>query len=301
MSASAGDGPALSVVVARTPRPGASHAADADVPAWLAALRRSCAGVDAEFVIVGDQSPVAWDDPACVAVLAPPGSLVPVRWALGLGVARGAVVAFTTDLCAVDPGWARAALDAIARGAAAVGGPLVPAPGLTRTARAVYHLRFGAIPAHATGCVAVDDVAADNAAYRRATLLEVAAPFDEGFWEVEANRRLRVAGHALRFCADMRAAFIGGEALWPLAGQRFAHGRHAGAWRVATGMRRPWQVVAAAPLVPAVLLGRALGRARTHGRGVGALTVPAFLVLASAWAAGEAVGAATGWRGTAGR
>lgn len=289
------DGPVLSVVVACTPRRNA-HAAAVEPP-WLTALRRSCAGLDAEIVVVGAATRVAADDLACVVLPAPTDSLVPIRWAVGIEAAHGTVIAFTTDLCVVHPGWARAALAAIARGAAAVGGPLTPGAGLTRTDRAVYHLRFGALPDETAGCIDVPDVAADNAAYHRATLLKVGGSFAAGFWEIEANRRLRAAGHPLVFCGDMRAEFVGGEALLRLARQRGAHGRQAGAWRVAVGARRAWQVALAAPLVPLVLLARAMRRQRarrnTHGASPVAVA-PEFLVLASAWAAGEAAGALAG-------
>ncbi len=283
--------PALSVVVACTSRRGALPAA-VDEPAWLSALRESCAGVDAEYVLVGAAPAAGASDPACVVVPAPDGSLVPVRWELGLLAARGTVVAFTTDLCAVSRGWATAAIAAIARGATAVGGPISPGANLTRVGQAIYQLRFGALPPRVTGCTEVQDVAADNAAYRRATLLAIGGALARGFWEVECNHRLRAAGHGLVFCGEMRAVFVGGESLRGLVRQRYLHGRQSGRWRVHVGARRTWQVVLATPLVPFVLLARAARRCAASGRATHALHVaPEFLVLAAAWAAGEAVGA----------
>lgn len=287
--------PALSVVVACSPGSAPAAVAGCARP-WLDALQRSCAGLAAELVIVGPSwaEPVASRDLVVSQIAAPVDSLVPVRWGLGLAAARGDVVAFTTDRCAVRPGWARAALDGVNRGAAAVGGPIVPGAELTRTDRAIFQLRFGALPRSPGGCIAVPDVAADNAAYDRAILLRVGQSWTAGFWEVEANRRLRASRYSLLFCPEMEAEFTGGEPLWPLAAQRFVHGRHAGAWRTATRARARWQVVVAAPLVPPLLLARALQRSRARGQPLAPLLgiAPEFLVLATAWAAGELVGAA---------
>lgn len=296
--------PRLSVVVACAP---GRRAGDATAAACAAieALARSCAGIDAELLLVG----CAGDVPAgalgpsvsrLVRVPASDAALVPRRWALGLAAARGDVVAFTTDLCRVDVGWARTALEAIAGGAVAVGGPLHPGTRLSPTDRAIFHLRFGSLAAPADTIAEVHDVAADNAAYDRRALAGLGSSFGDGFWEVEANRRLRADAGRLVFHGGMAAEYVGGEALGSLTAQRFAHGRHAGAWRVAIGVRRWWLVVLAAPLVPLVLLDRARRRrARTSRLPSLADASPAFLVLASAWAAGEAMGALAAWRGRA--
>ena len=288
------DTPALSVVVARAP--GGSARITHGPPRWLSALDRECAGIASELLLVGfppaeaASFAAAPGAPRRVLVDAHPAALSPVRWGLGLAAARGHVVAFTTDLCIVGEGWARAALAAIADGFVAVGGPIQPMPALSRTGLAVHQLRFGRLPAARTRVV-VDDVAADNAAYDRALLVAEGGDMSAGFWEVEPNRRLHAAGHRLVFDGSMIASFAGGERLRGLLGQRFRHGRQAGAWRVAAGKRRPWQIVLASPLVPLVLLVRAMRRARGDGRSRLLRVAPEFLALATAWAAGEAAGA----------
>lgn len=278
--------PLLSVVVACSPGP-RERAPDL---AWLDALAASCAGLDAELLLVGFEGarvprrPQTSGAPMHRALDAA-GPVVPDRWAAGLLAARGRHVAFTTDLCVVDDGWARAAVAALEAGAAAVGGPISPAASLSSTGRAVHALRFGRLP-RAAGRHDVDDVAADNAAYARESLLAHAGDLGGGFWEVEANRRLRAARLPLVFDGAMSATFTGGEALGGLLRQRFRHGIHAGAWRVATGARRPAQIVLAAPAVPAVLLARTM-----RASGLPGAAVPHFLALATAWAAGEVIGA----------
>ena len=80
-----------------------------------------------------------------------------------------------------------------------------------------------------------------------------------------------------------------------MAARRFAHGRHSGSFRVRSGIRTRWQMVLGAPLVPFVLLVRVARRvARAPGHRTGfASSAGAFLVLAAAWAAGEAIGGFT--------
>jgi hypothetical protein len=291
--------PLLSVVVAHAPGM-TSLAVPLSDAAWLRALARSCHGLDAELILVGFDAGASLDGaglPTCVLVDAPRSALTPVRWARGLDVARGRVVAFTTDACVVDAAWARTAVAALVDRIVAVGGPIRSTGHLSRTARAVYQLRFGRLPASDGRVIPVDDVAADNAAYLRAPLLEHGGDFRHGFWEVDANRRLRAAGWSLAFHGDMGVEFVGGEQLATLLWQRFAHGRYTGAWRIAIGVRRAWQVVVASPLVPFVMLARTLRGGR---RPQVPAAIPEFLLLASAWAMGEALGAVAPPRGVEG-
>ena len=80
-----------------------------------------------------------------------------------------------------------------------------------------------------------------------------------------------------------------------IATHRFQHGREFGAGRVRGG-RPAWLLVLGAPAVPLILASRAASRVWGGGgsrpRFMAAL--PWFLVLASAWAAGEAWGAVRG-------
>ena len=91
------------------------------------------------------------------------------------------------------------------------------------------------------------------------------------------------------------AWFTDDTALATMAARRFAHGRHSGSFRVRSGIRTRWQMLLGAPLVPFVLLvrvGRRVARAPGHMAGF-VSSIGAFLVLAAAWAAGEAIGGFT--------
>lgn len=294
----------LSIVVAVTEGAG-TLGRPAPCPAWLAALRREAHAVGAELLFAGSDATLATvrahcgsrDDVPIRFLQAPADALTPELWGLGLAAARGGVVAFTIDQCVVRDGWAHAALMGIAGGDAGVGGPIALAADASRTARAIYYLRYSAfLASDAATSRRVRDIAGDNAAYRRDVLLRYEGAFDRGFWEVEAHHRMRADGDTLALIPGMTASFGGSPALRPFLRHRFAHGAHFGAWRVAAGGRRPWQIVAAAPLVPLVLLIR-VGRAVVRsGSGLGAFLGAGapFAALAMAWATGEAAGAIRG-------
>ncbi|MEO6221794.1 MAG: hypothetical protein ABIP90_00990 [Vicinamibacterales bacterium] len=135
------------------------------------------------------------------------------------------------------------------------------------------------------------EIAGDNAAYLRAALDRHSTTFDRGFWEVDFHRQLRADGGWL---AAIPAAAVEFSRSFPFATifrHRFVHGCFFGAGRVKSGVREARRILLAAPLVPFILAGRAAIRAAggpSSWRFVVAL--PWFLVLATAWAAGEAWG-----------
>jgi hypothetical protein len=282
---------ALSVIVG-------SQDAARTIRECLSALEAACEGIDAE-ILVADAST---DESARLAratlpqvrvLSAPVGTLVPALWGAGLREARGRVVAFTIAQCVVERQWARALLDGIGAGAAGVGGRLGVRREASATARATFYLRYSAWlsapdgPAH--------EIAGDNAAYDRESLLSVRESSGAPFWEVEAHARLRAAGRTLAIHPGATAWFNDDTALATMAARRFAHGRHSGSFRVKNGIRTRWQMVLGAPLVPLVLLlrvGRRVARAPGHMMGF-LSSLGAFFVLATAWAAGEAIGGIT--------
>ncbi|MDB4882082.1 MAG: putative glycosyltransferase [Gemmatimonadetes bacterium] len=261
----------------------------------LAALRTTCAGLDTEILVV-DASSV--DDAAHICAefsevrltRLPPGTLVPLLWGAGLRAARGRVVAFTIGQCVVDQGWARAMLDGIASGAAGVGGRLDLRKGSSATVRATFYLRYSAWLAARQG--PAHEIAGDNAAYDHESLRAAQDRLAAGFWEVDVHARFRELGKRLVLHPAATARFGGDFKLRDMAALRFAHGRHSGAFRVAQGIRTRWQMVLGAPLVPGILLARVARRvAAVPAHWPGFLSaIGAFLVLATAWAAGEAMG-----------
>ena len=284
----------LSVVVARPDF--AAKVADC-----LDALARSCEHIAAEILVVQpfDLAPVASRDGGVRIrmVRVDAGALVPQLWAAGIREAEGRSVALTLAACVVSPGWARAILDALNDGAAGVAGPIECADEVSVVDRAVYYLRYSAfLPSRVRDADVAGEIPGDNAAYRGSELRAEVDLLQQGFWEVLFHRVVRRNGGRLCTRRAATARFTGRVAMTDALRHRFAHGRHFGAWRVATQQRRAWEITAAAPFVPAVLAARAARRvaASPDDRWRYVAVLPIFLVIASAWAAGEALGA---WRG----
>jgi hypothetical protein len=262
----------------------------------LEALQSACAGIDAEILVVDGSAESSLDlvrkrFSSARFLSMPSGTLVPALWGRGLREARGRIVAFTIAQCRVGAGWARTLIEGIRAGASGVGGPIDVRPGTSATGRATFYLRYSAWLNASDGTVR--EIAGDNAAYDHAALRAVRTDATEAFWEVEAHARFRELGRTLMMHPGATAWFTDDTGLATMAARRFAHGRHSGAFRVRDGIRTRWQMVLASPVVPFVLLARVARRViRGRGHVVSFLTsLGAFLVLAFAWAAGEAIGA----------
>jgi hypothetical protein len=264
----------------------------------LSALSVACAGIATEILVVDasadDSARIAREAGSGVRVISlPVGSLVPALWGMGVREARGRVVAFTIGQCIVEPGWARALLEGLGAGAVGVGGRLDVRRGTSATGRATFFLRYSAWLSVPDG--PAQEIAGDNAAYDLAALRRVRDSESAPFWEVEAHARFRQLGQGLVIHPGATAWFTDDTSLGTMAARRFAHGHHSGSFRVRSGIRTRWQMVFGAPLVPVVLLVRVARRVvRAPGHLLGFVSsLGAFMVLAAAWAAGEALGGLT--------
>ena len=261
---------------------------------------QTCEGLRAELIVVdasrdGTAAHVKGHGNVTLVKCAE-GTLTPELWAEGYRRSTGRVVAFTTGHCLPVTGWAPAMLNAIGRGAAGAGGPLVIAPGTRPLDWAVFYLRYSAFtPGTLGGGRIAGEIAGDNAAYARAALDRHADTFTDGFWEVDFHRLLRADGGWLAAVPAATVEFGRSFPLRTITSHRFAHGRQFGAARVRGG-RPVWILLLGAPAVPVVLASRVARRVWQGGESPVRFLValPWFMWLATAWAAGEAWGALRG-------
>jgi hypothetical protein len=140
---------------------------------------------------------------------------------------------------------------------------------------------------------ALVDPPGDNALYRRDRLTEVESAWINGFWEVEIYKSLRDRGETLTIAGSAVLTFEGGVGLGSMIRQRFRHG-----WRYGAGRSERQGPLArlaralAAPLVPPLLILRIVKSLRRRGMGLKPWisATPALILLATAWAIGEAMG-----------
>ena len=225
------------------------------------------------------------------------GTLTPDLWAKGIALSTGRMVALTTGHFVVARTWVESLESALREGQFGAAGRIDLATETSVTDWAVFYLRYSEFlnePEHVRR--GVPGIPADNAAYDGDAIRRFVKTSDDGFWEVEFHRLLHAEGASLAIVPGATARYGRSFPFSTIARHRFHHGRHAGAWRVSHNARPAVVIVAAAPLVPVALAARAWRRVRQSAshRGRFIRSLPAFLALAAAWAAGEAVGAVSG-------
>lgn len=281
--------PALSVVVA-------VQDAQANVPAIV--QRLACERhPDVEFLVGYTER-----DPGVPGLLPPlanvrayagaPGSLIPHLWRDGIRAAASARVAVTTAHCVPAEDWVAALRQADLTEAAGVGGTIENDPACGHLGWAIHIQRYAPYtpPQRARRA---EDIAADNAVYRRADILRHAELLDEGFFEPRFHALFRASGPGLALDPRIRVTHRNRYRAATFFGQRYEHGRQFGAARArALPLGRRLVLAVAAPVLPLVFLRKIVRNARRHEvlreHWVGALPWLAFFL--AGWGAGEALG-----------
>ena len=225
------------------------------------------------------------------------GTLTPELWAAGIARSTGRVVGLTTGHFAVEASWMVSLASAIGAGETGAAGRVDLADGTAITDWAVFYLRYSEFLNEPEQLQrGVPGIPADNAAYDGDAIRRFVTSTDDGFWEVEFHRQIHAAGGSLAMVRGATARYGRSFPFLTIAVHRFQHGRHAGAWRVSRRIRSASAIVVASPLVPFALAARAWRRVRSAGphRSRFLRALPMFIVLATMWAVGEAVGAMSG-------
>ena len=220
--------------------------------------------------------------------------------ALGVQKACGAIVALTEDHCTPDHDWCARILEAHAGPHAAVGGAVEKRQPDTILNWAVYLCDFSRYmnPVQEGPACYLTDC---NVSYKRAALASIAHVWTDEFHETSVNWALQAQGESLwlspriivhqqrtlRFRAAVR--------------ERYVFGRLFASTRVsATTWLRRALYAGSSFLLPPLLLGRVAGNVLRKRRCVGEFirSLPALMLMTTAWAWGEFVGYLTGRPGT---
>ena len=218
---------------------------------------------------------------------------IPALWGLGMQRSSRDVVALTTTHFTPAPDWVPVIRRSHSRlDSPGIGGPIDPPRGGGLVDWATYFMRYSAY-ARCDREQTRDDLAGDNASYKRAAVLAHPDLLRDGFWEQEFHRRFRLAGRTLTLVPEMRVRQRTSFGFRRFLRQRFDHGRRYGRTRLAG--RGAWARavhVLGSPLVPAILLARITGRVTSAGRDLGPFVaaLPVLACFVVAWAAGEATG-----------
>lgn len=226
-------------------------------------------------------------------LLGGPDRLIPQLWSLGIGNARGAIVATATAHCIPADDWIARMRAAHARlDAAGIGGPINAPRGGSAVEWATYFLRYSNYFNYRRE-QKVHEIAADNASYKREGLDVHREAISQGFWEPEFHQLLFAEGKTLAFVPEIRVRLATSFGFGRFCAQRLHHGRQFGATRVreASAALRMIRIVSS-PLIPAVLLAKVFARVLRSRRDLAPffLSLPVLLAFVLAWTAGEAWG-----------
>lgn len=232
-------------------------------------------------------------------VRAPCRTTVPRLRALGLAAAKAPIVALTEDFCVPAPGWAEAILGAHRRlEAIAIGGPIDRQDGgaadwalsLFEYGRFFRREPEGPVP----------DLPGTNVSYKACRLREALGAPPEEFLEVRVHAALRTRGETFWRLPEAVMIDRNERPLLSAVASQYHHGRLFGFLRAeGSGIGHRLLRVAAAPLVPAVLIARIAPAAAAAGRTSALLrSAPILLLLSLSWALGEGVGSLFGAGGS---
>ncbi len=240
---------------------------------------------------------LAKDYPNVRVIYRPDGQLAPQLWRDGLIKSQAPLVAFTTSHMMLSSGWRIALIDRLVdQNASGVGGPIQPALKLSRIDRAVALLRYSRYFPPRDGRKSIEPPG-DNALYRRDRLQVVQPSWADGFWEVEVHKALLAQGDSLTMADSATVTFDGGSRWRSILSQRIQHAKRYGASRSQSlnGFVRLMKIVAS-PLVPPLLTFRSYWNLWVSRRSLlpWFTAGPGLMILASAWAFGEAIGT---WQG----
>lgn len=219
------------------------------------------------------------------------GALVPELWRDGIGLARGRIVSLTIAQMIPAPDWIDATIRAHQEHDA-VGGAIDPGPGLRRVDWAEYFCRYARDMAPFEPNDR-DDLAGDNASYKRTLLLEEREHLRDGFWEPVIHPVLRGRGVALWHTPVMLVRQGRSNGFAAFARQRTKHGRLYAHQR-GPGFTRARHAagIIGSPAVPFLMTWRVLRNvfAKRRFRAQAIASLPLVFALNAVWAFAEARG-----------
>jgi hypothetical protein len=275
--------PSLSIVIA-------VKDSAANLPAIFSRLAAKAEGVEVVVAVAGHEELAAPD--AVRIVRGDNDALIPHLWRDGIRAANGTAVALTTASCIPARDWVAVLQTLDVARWPGIGGSLDNDPRASCSNWAIYFLRYNAYMPPQTAR-SVDDLAADNALYRRSAILAHTDLLDKGFWEPSFHARFRAAGETLRLEPGLRVVHHGIDPPKRFAAHRYRHGRQFGQDRVRRlGRLAALAYLVVAPLVPFLTAARIVMRVaqrRPYRRHL-LYALPWLCVFIGAWSLGEGRG-----------
>jgi len=218
--------------------------------------------------------------------------LIPVLWGDGIKVAQAEKVALSTAHCVPAEDWVDSLLASDMTTLPAIGGTIENDSAASARDWAIFFLRYVSF-APPQQKRQVNEVAADNAVYRTADILQHDDLLKIGFWEPSFHARFRKAGMSLELDPAIKVVHKNRYSSAQFFSQRLAHGKEFGlerAGQISTFKRR--LLILLSPLLPVIFLKKIISTVLRHGGYNSKLVsaLPWLLLFLLAWGLGEAKG-----------
>ena len=185
-----------------------------------------------------------------------PGYLVPELWKMGIDLAGGQLVAFTTANFIPASNWVSELRTFLHSDHAAIGGVFEKLVPDAISQWAIYFLRYSAYLPSALSRP-VSQVASDNAVYQHWVFEKYGKLIEHGFWEHPVNRELVADGYSLLLTPELKVSMGYFSLPTEFFLQRFLHGRAFGAERaLRLSPAKRLIYIFVSPFIPVILLTR---------------------------------------------
>jgi glycosyltransferase involved in cell wall biosynthesis len=223
-------------------------------------------------------------------------ALIPELWSVGIAASSGQIIAITIAQFAPAVNWITSIIESLKPPYSAVGGAIENSDTASLCDWALYFCRYSnyMLPFVKRE---VDDMAGDNAAYKRDALGPYKDIFKKGFWENMVNAAMVKDGLKILLTPDIVAVHKKSFGVIPFSIQRFLHGYHYGKDRLPNLLIIKRSVyILISPLIPVVHFKRILQRVlqRNRHKVKLALSLPILFLFIMCWSIGELCGYISG-------
>ncbi len=228
----------------------------------------------------------------CRMITCKKGRLIPEMWGDGIRVAQAHNVALTTAHCIPAPDWVDKLLSTNMQEYPGVGGIIENDIASNARDWAIFFLRYISFSPPQKSRE-INEIAADNAVYRREDILENGDLLEKGFWEPSFHSRFRKKNMTLFLSSDLVAIHRNLYTTGQFFKQRLAHGKEFGLARVTEiSMVKRLILILLSPALPVLFLKKIIVSVNRDGVHKSKLpkAIPWLLVFLLAWGLGEARG-----------
>ena len=225
-------------------------------------------------------------------VMSTDGNLIPHLWRDGIVAAQSEKVALGTAHCIPASDWVEQLLATDMQVLPGIGGVIENDKDSSAKDWAVYLLRYIPFSPPQTQRE-MHEIAADNAVYRRADILEQSDLLKKGFWEPSFHAEFRKKGLHLELHPNIRVTHRNRYSSTQFFAQRFFHGIEFGLARARNiSTIKRFMLIVLSPLLPFIFLRKIISAVLKQGSYNSKLIIasPWLLFFLSGWGFGEACG-----------